>query len=309
MHHITKRFPALLVALAVFLVAGFAHAGNGATLVPFIPNDAKAVISLDVAAVRTSDTLDQILRTSGAEAQLTRVTGRLDTVGFNPREQVDTALIVATSFEPSAKPLVIVEGASIPRTRIEEALTREATATRTTVGQITVFTRQNRGSIAFLANDIAVIGPTTLVNAAARIAAGEARSTPSSALAREIGRADRGRNLWFAALPPAGMIKGTPLEGARAVRGSANVRTNLELTIDAVMASDAAAATSAENGRAQLTTIGARDEVAALGLAQVIQAVNISQRSDAVRLTLSLDQARFRRLLNTVLTVVRDQLQ
>lgn len=309
MNKISNKFSAIVVAAFLLCVSAFAYAGNGATLVPFIPNDAKAVISVDIAAVRTSETLDQLLRTSGAEAQLARVTGRLDTVGFNPRQQVDTALVIANSFSKDSKPLIIVEGASIPRTQIEQALTREGTATRTTVGQITVFTRGTRGSIAFLANDIAVIGPTAQVNAVARIAAGEARSTPNATLAREIGRADRTKNLWFAALPPADMVKGTPLEGSRAVRGAANVRTNLELVIDGVMASEAAAASSAESSRAQLTAMGNRDEVAALGLAQVIQSVNIAPRGESVRLTLNLDQNRFRRLLNTVLTVIRDQMQ
>lgn len=304
-----QRLSALVAALFVLAATGVAFAGNGASLVPFVPNDAKAVVSIDFAALRSSETLDQLLRNSGAEAQMSRVAGRLDTVGFSPREQIDTALVVANSFESTARPLLIVEGAAIPREAIEAALVREGTAARTTVGTITIYTRGPRGSIAFIGEKTAAIGPTAMVTAAARIAAGQARSTPNSALAREIGRADRSRNLWFAALPPADKVQGTPLAGARAVRGSANIRTSLDMTIDAIMPNAAAAESAATNGRAQLTTMAARDEIAALGLAPVINAVTVAQREESVRLTLALDQARFRRLLTTLVTVIRDQMQ
>ena len=299
----------VLLTLAIAMVAGVAHAGNGATLIPFVPSDAKAVVSIDFAALRASGSLDQLMANTGADTHLASITGRLNTVGFNPKNQIDTAFVVANSFERRARPLLIVEGANIPRARIEEAIVAEATATRSTVGQITVYTRSNRGSIAFLANDIAVIGPTPQVTAVARIAAGQARSTPASALASAISRADRGRSLWFAAVPPASMTNGTPVEGARALRGAANIGGALDLVVDATMASEAAATSTANSSRTQLSTVSQRDEVAALGLAPVIQAVTITSRGDNVRLALALDQARFRRLLTTITTVIRDQLQ
>lgn len=302
------RFVAFLFTALCLFAAPNAMAGNGETLANFLPDNSKGVLSVDVAGLRAAGALDTLLRTTGAETQLQRVVGQLDKVGFNPREQIDTALIVVPGFDKNTQPLLIFEG-RFPRAAIEAALDKEASATRTAVGQIPVFTRGTRGSLAFLAPDIAVIGPTRLVQAAARVAAGEARSTPNRTLTREIGRADKTRNLWFAAMPPAEHLANTPLEGARAVRGAANISTNLELSVDAIMANADAATRGAEKGKEQLTTIAARDEVAALGLAPVINATKVSARGDAIRVTLDLDQARFRRLLTTITTVIRDQMR
>lgn len=305
-HH-AGRLSALLLALFCLFAASTASAGNGESLTGFIPDNAKAVLSVDVARLRTSGGLDALLRSTGAEAQLQRVVGQLDKVGFQPRQQIDTALIVVPNFDKNTQPLLIFEG-DLPRAAIEDALNKEASATRSMTGTIPVYTRGARGSLAFLTDTIAVIGPTPQVQAAARLA-GSARSSLNRTLDREIARVDKSRNLWFAGLPPAEHLKNTPLEGARALRGSANIAANLELTIDAVMPSADGATKSAEKSREQLTAMAARDEVAALGFAPVIQAANVTARGDAVRMTLNLDQARFRRLLNTVTTVIRDQLR
>lgn len=304
----TGRLTALLVALLCLFVVPNAFAGNGETLANFIPDDAKAVLSVDVAQLRASGALDTLLRSTGADTSLQQVAGQLETVGFNPRQQINTALVVVTSFDNRTRPLLIFEG-NFPRQAIEEALDKEASAVRSAVGQVPVFTRGARGSLAFLAPDIAVIGPTPLVQAAAKIAAGEARSRLHRTLAREIGRADKTRNLWFAGMPPAEHLKNTPLEGARAIRGAANITANLELVIDAVMASSEAAAETTQKSREQLNTLASRDELAALGMAPVIQAAEVAQRADTARMTLNLDQARFRRLLTTMATVIRDQLR
>lgn len=299
---------ALLLAALLFVVVGPAYAGDGATLVTFIPDSSKAVLSVDVATLRSTGALDALMRSTGADVQLQRVGGRLDTVGFNPRQQIATALIVVDSFGKNTQPLIIFEG-TFPRAAIENALTNEASATRTMVGQIPVYTRGSRGSLAFLAPDVAAIGPTPLVRAAAAIAAGQARSTPNRALARELGRVNRTKNLWFVGVPPAEHLVGTPLEGAKSVRGAASISGALDLTVEATMADAAAATKAADSGKAQQAAMAARDEVAALGLAPVVNATTISARADTVRVAVSLDQARFRRLLSTVVTVIRDQMR
>lgn len=307
-HSSAARTLALLLASLLLLVVAPAFAGNGSTLTGYIPDNSKAVLSVDVAALRTSGALDALMRSTGADAKLNGVVGRLNTVGFNPRTQINSALVIVDGFDKNSQPLILIEG-PFPREAIETALTQEASATRALVGEIPMYTRGTRGSIAFLAPGIAAIGPTAAVRSAARIASGAARSAPNRVLARELGRADKSKNLWFVGIPPAQHLKGTPLEGAKVVRGAANISAALDLTVDAIM-NDAAAATEAANkGKDQLATMAARDEIAALGLAPVVNATNISARNDAVRVTLNLDQARFRRLLTTVVTVIQDQMR
>lgn len=299
---------ALLLALLMMLVAPAAFAGNGETLTRFVPNDTKAVVSVDVERLRSAGALNALLSSTGADAKLQGIMGKLDQVGFKPREQIDTAMIVVNGFNKNTRPLLIFEG-SFPRAAIEAALDAEATATRSAVGQIPIFTLGDRGSLAFLAPDIAAMGPTPVVRAVAAIAAGQARSTPSRTLTRELGRVDKARNLWFAGMPPAEHLRDTPIAGASAIRGGADVTGNLALIVDAVMPSESAARTATEGATTQIAQVAQRDEIAALGLSPVVQGAKVEQRADTLRLTLNIDQARFRRLLTTLSTVIRDQLR
>lgn len=299
---------ALLLTLLLMLVAPAAFAGNGEALTRFVPDDTKAVLSVDVERLRSSGALNTLLSSTGADAKLQGVMGQLDQVGFKPREQIDTAMIVVNGFDNKTRPLLIFEG-SFPRAAIEAALDTEATATRSTVGQVPVYTLGARGSLAFLAPGIAAMGPTPLVQAAAAIAAGQARSAPSRTLTREIGRADSSRNLWFAGMPPAEHLRDTPIAGARAIRGGADITGNLTLAVDAVMPSESAANTAAQSANAQIAQVAQRDDIAALGLSPIVQGARVEQRADTLHLTLNLDQARFRRLLTTLSTVIRDQLR
>lgn len=301
-----RYFTALFVALISFGLASTAMAAD--ELVRFLPDNTKGVISMDVDNLRKSGALDKLMKSTGASKQLDAVNAQLSSVGFEPLTQIDRALLQVPSFDRKTEPLLIFKG-RFPQAAIEEALKEEAHATRKTIGDIVVFTRGTRGSLAFLAPNIAAIGPTSAVEAAANIAANKAKSRPSSVIRSAISQANSARNIWFAVDLPKEHLAKTPFKGARVMYGDANITADLLLNVYARMPSTDAADASLKNAQSMLKDIAERDEITAIGLAPVVQAVRVTQKGDTVQGTLTVDQSRFRRLLITVTTIIRDQLQ
>lgn len=308
-----KYFPRTLMAMLMVTIAALtfsttAFAAGGDTLIQYLPNNTKGVVSVDVDKLRTSGTLDTLMQSTGATKQLSSVNSQLSSVGFDPLKQIDRAVLQVSSFDENAEPLLIFEG-RFPQSAIETALKEEAHATRKTIGDIVVYTRGKRGSLAFLSSTIAVIGPTTAVEAAANIAAGKATSKPSSAIRGAIAKANETKNLWFAADLPNDYLDKTPFKGAKSIYGEANIVADLVMTIHAQMGSAESAESAANDAKKTLSEMAQRDEITAIGLAPVVQAVQVAAKRDTVNGTLKLDQKRFRRLLVTVATIICDQMQ
>lgn len=293
--------------LSVGLATTASAAGNDA-LIEYLPNNTKGVLSVDVQKLRSSGTLDTLMESTGASRQLSRVNSQLSSVGFEPLKQIDRAVVQVQSFDENTEPLLIFEG-TFPRKAIEKALKDEAHATQKKIGNIVVYTQKKRGSLAFLEADVAVIGPTAAVESAANIAAGKAKSKPSSAVRTAISKAKSKRNVWFAADLPNEYLADTPFKGAKALYGNADIVSDLLLNVHALMPSADAAQKSAQAAKKTLDEMANRDEIAALGLGPVVQAISVGAQKDTVNGKLTLDQKRFRRLLVTVTTIIRDQLQ
>lgn len=299
----------LSVLFAALLSLGLMSTAMAADeLVRYLPDDTKGVIALDVDKLRKSGALESLMKSTGASKQLDAVNTQLSSVGFEPLKQIDRALLQVPSFDRKTEPLLIFKG-RFPRAAIEEALKEEAHATLKTIGDIVIYTRGTRGSLAFLAPNIATIGPTAAVEAAANIAANKVKSRPSSVIRSAISQANDARNIWFAVDLPKEHLDKTPFKGARVVYGDADIATDLLLNVYARMPNNDAAGATRSNAQDMLKEMAVRDEITAIGLAPVVQAVQVSQKNDTVKGTLSVDQSRFRRLLITVATIIRDQLQ
>lgn len=296
----------LALFAALWLVPSTAFAGDGTSLERYLPSDARAVVSINVEALRASGELDSLLEQTGAQGQLDGVMGRLERVGFAPSQQIHTAMVISFSYSRNAQPLLIVEG-DLPRAAIEDAMRTEGAATLSTVGGLQVWTRSTRGSFAFINDTTAMIGPSDRVNALARgIEAGNLRA-PSS-LRSALAGVPRDRQMWFAA-EPSSQFDGTPAEDARALRGAMNIAGGLGLLVEAQMPSSSDATRVADELRGQVETAAQRDEVAALGLGPVVRAVDITSSGDHVQIRLDMDASRSRRLINTLVTVVREEMR
>lgn len=298
----------LLVSLLSLGLASTALASGSDDLVRYLPDNTKGVISMDVGKLRKSGALENLMKSTGASKQLASVNTQLSSVGFDPLTQIDRALLQVQSFDRKTEPLLIFKG-RFPRTAIEDALKEEAHATQKKIGDIIVYTRGKRGSLAFLAPNIATIGPTSAVEAAANIAANKAKSRPSSVVRNAIRQANDARNIWFAVDLPKEHLDKTPFKGARVMYGDADIAGDLLLNVYAVMPSSDAASATLKSAQNTLKEMAERDEITAIGLAPVVQAVRVTQKSDTVQGTLTVDQNRFRRLLVTVATIIRDQLE
>lgn len=309
---ITKLVRTCVTALTFALLSvgwvSIASAAGNDGLIKYLPNDTKGVLSVDVQKLRASGTLQTLMDSTGAARQLSRVNSQLSSVGFEPLKQIDRAVVQTPSFNENTEPLLIFEG-SFPRKAIEKALKDEAHAKQKKIGDIVVYTQGKRGSLAFLEPDVAVIGPTAAVEAAAKIAAGQAKSRPSSAIRQAISKASGARNLWFVADLPNEYLAETPFKGAKALYGNADIVSDLLLNVHAQMPSADAAQKSANEAKSTLDEMAERDEIAALGLGPVVQAISVNAQKDTVNGKLTLDEKRFRRLLVTVTTIIRDQLQ
>lgn len=308
-HQFTRTIVAILcVALASVGFSATAFAAGGDALIRYLPNNTKGVVSVDVQKLRASGTLDALMQSTGASKQLASVNTQLSSVGFDPLKQIDRAVLQVSSFNERTEPLLIFEG-NFPKAAIETALKDEAHATQKKIGDIVVYTQGKRGSLAFLSNNIAAMGPTAAVEAAASIAAGKATSKPASAIRNAIAKANESKNVWFVADLPNEYLDQTPFKGAKSLYGEADIVADLLLNIHAQMSSSDAADAAAKDAKKTLTDMSERDEIAAIGLAPVVQAVQVSSKKDTVHSTLKLDQKRFRRLLVTVATIIREQLQ
>lgn len=303
-----RYFSALLAGLLSLGLASAALASDSAALVRYLPDNTKGVISMDVGKLRKSGALEKLMKSTGASKQLASVNTQLSSVGFDPLTQIDRALLQVPSFDRKTEPLLIFEG-RFPRAAIEEALKAEAHATQKNIGDIVVYTRGTRGSLAFLAPNIATIGPTPAVEAAANIAANNAKSRPSSVIRNAIGQANDARNIWFAVDLPKEHLDKTPFKGARVMYGDADISADLLLNVYAVMPSSDAAGATLNNAQNTLKEMAERDEITAIGLTPVVQAIRVTQKANTVQGTLTVDQNRFRRLLVTIATIIRDQLQ
>lgn len=306
------RFRFLVVsAFFLFVATAFsssAFAADNANLDSYIPGQAKGVMGIDIAQLRASGALETVMSATGAGDQLLKVNKKLEIVGFDPMKQVDRALVVVTGFDDKTEPLIIFEG-NLPQDNIIKTMNDENVATKATVGSIVVYTRGKRGSLAFLSPRVAVIGPTKLVNEVAAIAAGQKKSAPSALLRTGMKKANQKKNFWFSAQLPAEYLDRSPFKGAKLLYGDADMSKDLLLHAHALMPSADDATAAAKNAQAQLTTMGERDEVAALGLTPVIQGIQISSKGDTVDTSLKLSQGRFRRLLVTISTIIRDELR
>lgn len=298
----------ILIAFVSMSFSASALAAGGDVLIQYLPNNTKGVVSVDVEKLRASGTLDALMQSTGASRQLASVNTQLSSVGFDPLQQIDRAVLQVASFDERTEPLLLFEG-KFPRAAIEAALKDEAHASQKKIGDIVVYTQGKRGSLAFLGDTIAAMGPTAAVEAAASIAAGKANSRPASAIRSAISKANESKNVWFVADLPNEHLDKTPFKGAKSLYGEADIVADLVLNIHAQMPSVEAAQTAASNAKKTLSEMTERDEVTAIGLAPVVQAVQVSSKKDIVHSTLKLDQKRFRRLLVTVATIIRDQLQ
>src|SRR5690625_7982634 len=82
-----KYFPRTLMAMLMVTIAALtfsttAFAAGGDTLIQYLPNNTKGVVSVDVDKLRTSGTLDTLMQSTGATKQLSSVNSQLSSVGF-----------------------------------------------------------------------------------------------------------------------------------------------------------------------------------------------------------------------------------
>lgn len=303
-----KRIITILAVLFLSTTAASAFAGNGESLLKYLPDGSQVVFSMDVQSMRGSRVMTEIVNSLKSQSEFASIEAKLRESGFEPTEQIQTLVGAATSTSASARPLIIAEG-PFPRAQLEQSLRAEEQATASEVSGHTIFEVPNRGATTFLSDTIIAVGPRALVEQAI---ANSGRSNPGfeSSIASLVSSADHSRNIWLAAKSVENpRIAGTSLAQARGIAMAINLASDLNLTAHVATASAEAAQAISDDLTSQLTQLKSRDEVAALGLAGVIDAATVSTNGSSAVIQVTLEEARWNRLFNTLKSIVSEQLR
>lgn len=303
-----KRILRFLAVLFLSTSAATAFAGNGESLLKYLPDGSQIVFSVDVQSMRGSRIMTDIVSSLQSQSEFSSIETKLRESGFEPTEQIHTLVGAATSMSASARPLIIAEG-PFPRAQLEQSLRAEEQATATEVSGHTIFEVPNRGATTFLSDTIIAVGPRALVEQAI---ANKGRSSAGfgSSMASLVSSADHSRNIWIASKAAENpRTAGTSLAQAQGIAMAISLTNGLNLTAHISTASAEAAQTISDDLTNQLTQLKSRDEVAALGLAGVIEAATVSTSGSSAVIQVTLEEARWNRLFHTLKSIVSEQLR
>jgi hypothetical protein len=245
-----------------------------------------------------------LARLAGSEASLQRLK---DATGFDPREDVVEILVASTGETAGGHPsgLVLVRG-SFDATLIAAAARAKGLQPETYNGITVIDDKRQRGSVAFVAPDLAVVGSPAEVRAAV-----DRRGTPTSldaALADRASQLSAAQDVWvvssvmpsFSNLPDPtlqGIIKSGVLAGLQQSSAGVKFGANVDITAEAVAATaqDAASLAAVVRLLATMAQGRARGSVPST----LLESLTVTTSGNAVQLALSIPQSLVEQLAST----------
>ena len=293
-----RTLPSLLVALAMILVALPAFAGNGSSLLQYVPGNARIVVGVDVDKVRGTPLWERALALSNDNGDMLSA---LPFLGFDPRTTVSSAVFASTEVGNNWDHVVILLETSYPAEELGAALVAEGYEAGT-VGTI-IYYRKSESTIAFLAPNALAVGAFSLVEPALGVAAGTGSAGASGTVGSQLSAVDTSGAVWAAAQLPSGS------QGAEAARLSIDLSAGFAASLTVRMESAERATSTATELTTQLAAISGTPEVQGLGLAALVSSIQATAADADLTLTLGVDAPAWATLVQTLGALAEEEMR
>ena len=299
---------ATAAALATVFTASSAFAGDGQNLVQYLPSGAVAVVNVDVAALRATSAFDTLWGLLEGSDEFGEAQEYMTSVGFDPRADLSTIMIVSTDLEDEDDMAIIIEG-NFDRAAVETQIAAVEAATATTAGTATFYTHTNGSSTGFVADNVMVFGNTDVVTPACSVSGGAPTGAgASNTLGGQIGDADHSDTIWIAGIVPRDIRARTEFSGMESFNASIDLSSGLGLSLSFDTDSDASATARANDFNTQITAVQASPEVQALGFGSVLQSVSAAADGDDVDISVAIDAGTWTTLMTTLAAIASEEL-
>lgn len=294
-----RTLPSILVALTMILVALPAFAGNGSSLLQYVPENARVVVGVDVEQMRGTPLWDRALSLSNENGD---VQNALTSIGFDPRTTVSSIVFASTEADDDiADHAVVLLETSYPPEELAAALVTEGYAAGT-VGEIAYY-RKGESTIAFLSANTLAVGEFSLVEPALGVAAGQGSAGASGTVGSQVSAVDKSGAIWAAAQLPPGS------QGAEAARLSIDLSAGFAASITVRMESAETASTTATQMTTQLSSLSGTPEVQGLGLASLVSSIQATAADQDIMVTLGVDASAWASLVETLGALAEEEMR
>lgn len=300
------RHLARSVSLTALLVVGaltpHAHAGDGAALVPLLPPTADAVIAINVDQLRSSSLFERATAMARSQEEVNAALSELSAEGFDPLTAAQTVVIASEEVSDDAtdRMIVLVE-AAYPGEALTQQLVSEGFEASELHG-VTVY-RKSQSTVAMLSGALLAVGHYDLVSGAIAAHTNNGANALPAALASQVTAVEKTGAMWFAAVLPSNP------QGAQALRASISFASGFGFAAVVGMDTAERAASTVTEFTTQRDAIAQQPEVAGLGLLPVVNGTTVTASGSDLQIGLTLDDATWTALLNTVGALVEEELR
>ena len=287
----------LLAALVALCVAAPAFAGNGASLLQYLPSSSQVVVGVNVERLRGSALWTQALDVAGSEPGLRGSLQTLTDAGFDPRATAQTVVVASNrnSGDLGESAIAIVEVA-YPREALVNVLVQDGYTLGTDAGA--THYRKGNSTVAFLSDTVLAVGEHSLV--------APSLSGPAGAAGRvrtQLSAVDKSGAIWAVGIVPAGN------QGAQAARVAIDLSAGLRVGATLLMESEEAANAAATSFNTQIAAVAASPEVAAFGVAPLLAGVQAQVSGAELSVAASMAAAEFNALVTRLAGLAREELR
>lgn len=292
------------LALGAMLVTpSVAFAGDGSSLLRYLPSGMRAVAAVDVDELRGAPIFAQMTSVATQTSEYQEFLAAVGGAGaLDPVNNVHTIVAGSTVVDDSesADHAVFLIEATFTQSALEAALGGQADVVRGAVGTIPTFTRGG-AMLAILSPSLLAYGDAELVAGSAAVAAGTGSGGLGPTVGGHAGRA-AGGTAWFATMAPDGE------DDFVSARGQVTITSSVSGSVTAVAASAEAAAALVTQINTDIGTLSADPNIAMFGLQGVVQSIRASASGADVTVNATVDAGTWGTLTTTLVEIIRSEL-
>lgn len=299
----------LLVVLLLCIGASPAWAGNGETLLKYVPANTRLVVNVNTSTLRATRGYAIALNAFKGTPKYNAVIKKL---GFPDLNTFDTVMLTNVDQDENDPQLFVALEGRFDRKKMEGEFEKQKEIKKEVIEGVTCWVVGDREAATFANDTTLLVGAKATLVASVKGAAGATGAPGSriSALASSISRVDRGQEIWFAAAVSSRLQARRPeVKSYRAIRGTFDIGTGLALNAVATLDSAGTASTKAAELTKQFADGAASKEMAAMGLSALFQGMKATAAGADLTLTASYPQAQWENLLRTATAVMAEELR
>ena len=299
----------LMVVLLLCIGASPAWAGNGESLLKYVPSNTRLVVNVNTAALRTTRSYAIALN---AFKGTPKYNATIKKLGFPDLNSFDTVMLTNIDANENDPQLFVAMEGRFDRKKMESEFALQKEIKKEVIDGVTCWVVGDREAATFANDTTLLVGAKAALVASVKGAAGATGAPGSriSALASSISRVDRGQEIWFAASVSSRLqVRRPELKSYRAIRGAFDIGTGLSLNAVATLDSAGTASTKAAELSKQFSDGAASKEMTAMGLNTIFQGMKAAASGADVTVTASYPAAQWENLLRTTTAVMAEELR